>query len=441
MYGNKDISVFKFADDGTIRIKAPNTHECLKILNSVCIDITKWTSMWRMVINCDPSKTELICFGTAENDKLLIPADFPLGNKRIKFVEKTKALGLILDKDLSYIEHGKYVNRKALHKWVTICKYTNRNWGFKQHVIVRLLEVLLGTCICYAGIVWMNTKSLAEVKSTWYKVLKSATGAVFNIKLETAEILLGVPPLETQNRINSIKHILKMNILPPMKDPLKDLICHQLSSTSYCRATGKMKDAFQFLKWKMEYFDSDFTEDERSIIENSQFENFGQLSVKACSYTKGIIRKFIELLWQSKSNSIYQLDGYQEAPKVYLAKLAAPSNLSRKIETLTMSLFYPNNLLAPFLYRYDSTRFTSPLCPCGRGEQTASHILLHCKYTGPKIHSEASKFLNENQFHPPSAIAVQTPLLLSWSRIPGFLQLCIDAVEKIQHLLVTEISL
>ena len=111
-----------------------------------------------------------------------------LGKNEIRFVEKTKVLGLIIDRSLKYIEHGKQVANKILGRWCTICKYTNRNWGFRQQIIVRLLEVLIGTCIQYAGVVWINMKSIAEVEPIWYKVLKSAIGVVFNIKASLAEI-------------------------------------------------------------------------------------------------------------------------------------------------------------------------------------------------------------------------------------------------------------
>ena len=45
-----------------------------------------------MIINCDPRKTELIGFGTAENDETLLPMSFHLGSNKIKFVEKTKVV-------------------------------------------------------------------------------------------------------------------------------------------------------------------------------------------------------------------------------------------------------------------------------------------------------------------------------------------------------------
>ena len=89
-----------------------------------------------------------------------------LGNNSIKFVEKTKVLGLVMDKGLSYVDHGKMINNKILYRWVSICKYSNCNWGFRQHVIVCLLEVIMDTCVCYAGIIWFNRKSLSEVAGT-----------------------------------------------------------------------------------------------------------------------------------------------------------------------------------------------------------------------------------------------------------------------------------
>ena len=90
------------------------------------------------------------------------------------FVEKTKVLGLTMDRELKYIEHGKDINRKILGRWVMICKHTNRNWGFKQHVIVRLLEVLIATCSHYAGVVWINPQSIKEAEKLCYKIIKSA---------------------------------------------------------------------------------------------------------------------------------------------------------------------------------------------------------------------------------------------------------------------------
>ena len=41
-----------------------------------------------MIINCDPGKTELIGFGTAENDTKLLPMSIHLSSNKILFVEE-----------------------------------------------------------------------------------------------------------------------------------------------------------------------------------------------------------------------------------------------------------------------------------------------------------------------------------------------------------------
>ena len=122
-------------------MSSKTTRCCLLTLKDVCEDLYDWSTIWRMIINCEPEKTEL-CFAAAEKDK----SSFQLGNNCMKFVEKTKVLGLVMIENLCYVDHGKKIYTDG---YVS----ANRNWGIRQHVIVQLLEVLIGACICYAGIV------------------------------------------------------------------------------------------------------------------------------------------------------------------------------------------------------------------------------------------------------------------------------------------------
>ena len=56
----------------------------------------------------------------------------------------------------------------------------------------------------------MNSQNMKEINSLYYKLLKTAVGPVYNIKHNVAEVILGVPPLAIQNKINQIKHFLKI---------------------------------------------------------------------------------------------------------------------------------------------------------------------------------------------------------------------------------------
>ena len=80
----------------------------------------------------------------------------------------------------------------------------------------------------------------------------------------------------------------------------------------------------QFLKWKREHYPDCFKENDRSIIETCQLDQFAELSVKACSNTKGQIQKYIEILWQSSIDNQFQIEGFIGSPKVSLSKLKFP---------------------------------------------------------------------------------------------------------------------
>ena len=162
-------------------------------------------------------------------------------------------------------------------------------------------------------------KSIAEVEPIWYKVLKLAIGVIFNIKASLTEIILGVSPIIIANQINSVKHYLKVNIFRTDHDQLRRQIDNQLEEKSH-KVTMRVKDVYQFLLWKLKLKPNDFTEDV-AILKANNLEKFSSLSMTSCSYTKSIINAFTEKVWQDQTNSQFQLDGYNVAPKVYIKKL------------------------------------------------------------------------------------------------------------------------
>ena len=49
----QDIVLYKFADDGTVKITATNSQTCLATMEYVLERLQAWTKKWRMKINCD----------------------------------------------------------------------------------------------------------------------------------------------------------------------------------------------------------------------------------------------------------------------------------------------------------------------------------------------------------------------------------------------------
>ena len=389
--------------------------------------VQDWTSKWRMVVNCAPNKTEYIVFGTAEANLQDIPDSIDLGQKVIKKVPETKVLGLLVDEKLSYLPHSKKVNQKISGSWANMCKYTNRNYGFNQRVITQITKSYFLSSLHYAGLVWQNSKSTKEIEGVWYKITKSAVGAVFNVRQSTAEIILGLPPLYLQNMINQLKHYLKLNIKPSREDKLRDFIkgCFSQQHPTPAEVTCSMKEVFKFLKWKQQLHPRDLNETDIIIIETQDLSKYFELSPKSCSYTKQTITKYMELLWYRRLQNEFLIEGIQHTPKPSCSKLPIPSDTTRKEEVLLMSLMYPNNLFNDYLYRH-TYQVPSPLCQkCQQQEETPYHLILQCSDRAHEARQLLTETLSEEEIGQEDYITI-----LNGSRHENFIKLCLEILSE-----------
>ena len=426
------ISKLKFADDGTIKVSKPNTADSLQTMNHVLMVMKNWCFKWRMVINCSPNKTQIICFHSAEGDKSLIPESFKLGQNKVKVVSKTKVLGVIIDQDLSYKAHSEYIYSRLLTKWVLVAKYSNKNWGFNQRVMTQLLKTIFLSCLYYAGHIWITRKNLQEIEKLWYKMIKSAVGAVFNVSQVTAELILGIPPLDITNHINKIKHYLKLNFNNSNHDRLTRFLCTTLQTDDRSQIPSElsstMKDVFTYLKWRIDQGEHKMNENDIKIIISNELKNFFSLSPQACSYTKNTIKKYTEYVWKKKISNIYLSEGQYIVPNPSCQPLGISSNVSRKTEVLIMSLFYENNLMNDFLWRRSLTE--SPLCPhCQNELQTPYHAMIQCDGVDVQLRTEAEEALVTTLGEEKARVESVTTLLNA-SRSPKFMNACKNIIEN-----------
>ena len=367
--------MYKFADDGTIKISSHTTRKCQESLNKVIESLNLWTKCWRMIINCNPNKTEYIIFGKAEKDDE-IPSAIKLSGKTVHCVKKTKVLGLTIDEKLTYIPHSKEVYKVLMGKWAKICQYCNIHWGFNQRVMTQLIMTFFVSTLQYAGHIWINSRNMDDINQIWYKLIKSAVGATFNIKLSIGEVILGVPPISIQTAINSIKHYLKLKINENPEDTVREYIksCTEGETCTPAELKNAMKEVFRFLEWKVSVYPTNFTEEDIHIIANQQSNNFFNLSPKSCTYTRNCIKQYTERIWYNKLRNQLLMEGEPYIPRPSCSRLPVPINTTRSDEVQLMSLMYPQNLMNSFIYRHTYS-VESPLCPrCHRNEQTPFHV-------------------------------------------------------------------
>ena len=425
----EDISILKFADDGTIKVTADNSEECVEKLNTILEHLLNWTKKWRMKVNCDKNKTEVICFHTKENNKNLIPSSFSLGNKKILRVSSTKVLGLTMDEDLTYEMHCGNVLKSIQTTWVNLCKYSNRHWGFKQDVMLYLVKTLILSKIHYASHIYATTRNFQKIIKFWYHILKSVMGSVLNPKQNITEAVLGVPPLPIQTKVNSIKHLLKLNIKPLNSDRYRDFIqkSYNEDDKSPNCIYNKLKTTFDFLLWKLHMYPSHFCQQDAYIINEKLFGQFFSLQEKSCSYNKQIVNRYTdEVLWKASLNNQFQLEGYPSSPTPSSNALPIPKNASRKTEVLLMNIFHKNNVLKHSLYRIG--KVNSPLCTlCGLAEETAEHILFNCTMIREDLRLRALHYYN-NIVHTPTDYATG---FLSASRNAAFISSCVEILKDL----------
>ena len=91
-------------------------------------------------------------------------------------------------------------------------------------VLLQLLKALFISKLSYASHIWMTKHNLSEISKLWYHIQKSITGAVLNINQNISELILGIPPITIQTRINSIKHFLKIINTPVQDDAYKSFL-------------------------------------------------------------------------------------------------------------------------------------------------------------------------------------------------------------------------
>ena len=439
---NPSTSVYKFADDGTVKISAQNSQTCIQILDHVLDLLITWTGKWRMKINTDKDKTEVICFNTSEGNREIIPKSFRLGDNEILKVKETKVLGLIMDEDLSYISHSKLVLQSLHQRWAILCKYSNRHWGFHLHVMLYLIHALFISKMSYASHIWMNKKNMSEINQLWYHIMKSIIGAVLNIGQNIAEFILGIPPIHIQTKVNSIKHFLKIINKPVQCDNFKDFLIntYDAETKSPLIIHYKYRDTFEFLGWKLLHHPSQFTQTDRNIIESNQYSNYFHLSEKSCSYTQNMMKQYTgTVLWASSLRNQFQLNGHHSSPSPSCYPISIPKETPRKAEVQLVSLFYKNNLLNQSLYNIGQV--ASPLCRyCHLEEETPSHLIFNCNYIDANIRNAAylnyRKALNLNDEDPEPESYIG---LLNAIRNESFIKSCIDIVRLLNFEVTTNL--
>jgi hypothetical protein len=284
---------------------------------------------------------------------------------------------------------------------------------------------------------------MVSINSLWYKVSKSAVGPVFNVSSILLEVILGIPPLELQNRVITVKHYLKC--VSDQPDTYQDIHLSFIRDELEARNPTvdlHLRNVFEFLEWKLKMTPQLFSSSDKDIVEQKSLTLFPLLSRQACVYSKHLMKQYTEYLWGSTLKNQLQLEGQTRIPRVSCNPIDIPIGTSREDEVKLLSMFYKNNLLNAFLFTIEKEKCTSPLCQCLEEEQTAFHILTNCTHVDEDIRENIIFLLQfGNGVASEEALIADNITLLNCSRDKTFVLQCLAAVQSSSLHLRSKITL
>ena len=199
---------YKFADDGTVTISGESVEHCHTVMQTICDSLLNWCRQWRLLINCDKNKTEVLIIQGQKANPIRNPPMIKIGDKEIQYVEKSRVLGIILDNQLSFIHHAKDMLKRCWHQWSKIIKDTTRQNGLNTASLSLLFKTIVIPKLLYASPTWLH-KQLETFKDLWCRVLLKLIGSEYHTEKSITEAVLNIPPLDLQLEINSVKFLLK----------------------------------------------------------------------------------------------------------------------------------------------------------------------------------------------------------------------------------------
>lgn len=202
-----DIHSYKYADDGSILVVAKSTTACYTVMQQTCDYLNNWCKKWRLLINCSKNKTESIIMKSKDSQITIVPK-LKIGSKEIKYVNKSKVLGVIIDDDLKFDQHAKATLRNCWYTWHHLSSHTTRKKGLNSVTLAILFKTAVLTKLMYAAPVWLN-KNLDVFSDLMARALLKINGSQLYIPKSMAEVLVNIPPLSLTLEMVTIKFCLK----------------------------------------------------------------------------------------------------------------------------------------------------------------------------------------------------------------------------------------
>lgn len=206
----QDAEVIAYADDLAMIVKG-NTRSELELIAERGLKILKaWCTNHKLNISLNKTLA-MLTKGKLNRERL---PRIKINDVKIKYSDKIKYLGVIVDEKLNFIEHAKFIRNKVIGLIMALKRVARDTWGIKTSIIKILYSAVFLPITTYGSSAWFQEVQKAHVMrhilAAQRSILLIITKACKTTSTIALQVLAGVLPLDLsiirQALINKVKH-------------------------------------------------------------------------------------------------------------------------------------------------------------------------------------------------------------------------------------------
>ena len=142
-----------FADDVTLLAVRPTLQESQEAVQKSVDIVVQWAKEWKLQLNATKSEVSFFSNSTKETPKTFTPT-IMIDGQAIPFNPKPRLLGVILDRQLSFVPHIEKIEEQTKSKLKLLLSLSNTNWGCRRDQLMKIYNAHYKSVVNYAGFAW-----------------------------------------------------------------------------------------------------------------------------------------------------------------------------------------------------------------------------------------------------------------------------------------------
>ena len=204
-----------FADDVMLIVTGKISADVIASGNSALDIIFSWGRQSKLTFS--PAKTQAIAFRHK-----LRPSSFTVNDDVIVTTHEIKLLGVIIDHNLNFILHTKYIISKASNIFNKLCMFVRPTWGIHPANVETIYHQVIEPMVCYAAGVWGDAAKRQSVRKRLRSFQRSfairAIRAFRTVSANAALALAQFKPLHLKideiRKVDQVKKTATFSALP-----------------------------------------------------------------------------------------------------------------------------------------------------------------------------------------------------------------------------------